>query len=468
MLSFKVDLRTAQGLMVKALKSESTDNLGKGSVRMDGLCSSCKCAKDTFIEEVVKCAKCKSVYHSVCLLQPLSAEFIKQMSSNPCTWWLCPTCIAASNDMPESAVNTGDEETDDGVKHDQTVFFKTMSDKFLSLKSELMSSLNTSIDSKLDSILSKLDTPSYSETPSYSDIAWRNVGQAQYVDNQSKARQQVVVISPSDPLSTPEKSVNEVKQAVAESLKTIPTNFVVANGEKGSVTVAFPNENACEKGSKLLENLNLSSSGFSTKQGRKMLPKLVITGNFQDIFEDAIVSDQTSDQQRQNIKKVIKDSIILKNISLKPLVDEGHTLDIVYINQSKNSKSTIVLKVSPSVRLAIMEGQRRSIYIGNMSYLAEDRFHIRQCFHCQKIGHVSAECPDRENSSVCFYCRGSHKSKECPKKKNPSEHSCAKCFTSLSKSDRDNHNAASPDCPVIQREVSRIASNTEYHSKNMK
>ena len=246
-----------------------------------------------------------------------------------------------------------------------------------------------------------------------------------YVVNQPKSRQQVVVISPTNPEGTPTKSLNEVKQAVAKSLETVPTNFLVANGDRGSVTVAFPDETAREQGSRLLQDLQLSSSGFTTKQGKKMLPKLVITGNFLDIF-DGVDSTQTIDLQRQSIKVAIKQSIISKNTSLKPLLDEGHTLEVVYINRSEHYKSTIVLKVSPLVRLAIMEGQRRSIYIGNMSYLAEDRLYIRQCFHCQKIGHVSSDCPIKDCSSVCFYCMGDHKSKDCSKKKMPYEHACAK------------------------------------------
>ncbi len=60
MLSFKIDMRTAQGHLVKALKNENADNLGNGSIQLDDLCCSCKRSKDTFLEEVVKCARCKS------------------------------------------------------------------------------------------------------------------------------------------------------------------------------------------------------------------------------------------------------------------------------------------------------------------------------------------------------------------------------------------------------------------------
>ena len=61
-------------------------------------------------------------------------------------------------------------------------------------------------------------------------------------------------------------------------------------------------------------------------------------------------------------------------------------------------------------------------------------------------------------------CMGSHKSKDCSKKKLPSQHGCAKCYNSHVSAEKDDyrsHNATDPLCPVRVREVYRITNNTD-------
>ena len=108
MLSFNIDKRTVRGQLVKALKNDKTINLEKGSIKMDQLCFSCKCSKETYSEELVKCAKCKTNHHSACLTQPLSADFLKQLLTDPCVWWICPTCVVGSDDVTEADVSGKD------------------------------------------------------------------------------------------------------------------------------------------------------------------------------------------------------------------------------------------------------------------------------------------------------------------------------------------------------------------------
>ena len=65
---------------------------------------------------------------------------------------------------------------------------------------------------------------------------------------------------------------------------------------------------------------------------------------------------------------------------------------------------------------------------------------------------------------------GKHKSKECQCKRNIDKHCCAKCYSSNYSNDADNyrsHNAASPNCPVLIRELKRLESNTDLISKNV-
>ena len=100
----------------------------------------------------------------------------------------------------------------------------------------------------------------------------------------------------------------------------------------------------------------------------------------------------------------------------------------------------------------------------DFSLNVEDRFFLKQCYHCQQIGHVSSNCPSKDKSPVCFYCMGAHQSKTCLKKRSRTDQCCAKCYNSsisVEKADYQSHNAADPLCPVWTREVTRITNNTD-------
>jgi len=151
------------------------------------------------------------------------------------------------------------------------------------------------------------------------------------------------------------------------------------------------------------------------------------------------------------------------------LHSQGHTLSVVYLKKISDHQYTIILKVSPAIRSAILNQDGR-IYLGNTVYPFSDRFHVEQCYHCQQLGHTSKNCPDTGKRPVCMYCMESHKSSDCTKKKNHSQHRCARCIASPVGNDAENaltHNAASPSCPLIVRESKRLAQNTDFTSKNV-
>ena len=131
---------------------------------------------------------------------------------------------------------------------------------------------------------------------------------------------------------------------------------------------------------------------------------------------------------------------------------------------------TIGLKVSPAIRSALWDTQRGAVYLGNNSYPFSDRFHIRQCYHCQLLNHVSDDCPHKSTSPVCLYCMGSHNSRNCMVKHDTSKHCCAKCSASdvhaFSLNYRT-HNSSSSDCPIYQRELQRVQNMTDFTSKNI-
>lgn len=449
-------------------------------------CSEC-CNNVDLRKEAVQCFKCNNLFHAncfrdardVCTQSALTNHIIPALSNSGSYekrfgrfLFFCNFCASKSmtlnsvlNDSygSETQLNTKVESLSSDVANLKT----EMKSELASLKNLLSQALAEKVV-KDDSIqIINSSTASSNSPASYADVA-------NFPPASPEQKQQLLHISPNNAssLSTTEikEKVENVKATITSSLNGIPTNFVKSNSKKGSLTVAFPDTETREKAASIISDLNLSTVGFHTKQGNKMLPKLTIRGIDSSIFSsiDASLSD---DERRTYQKTSIVNAIISKNDGIKSLKDAGHTLDVVYLNQPPNSsKLAVGLKVSPAIRSYLFSNQQGKIFIGNSSLSVEDRFYFKQCYHCQQIGHFSGDCPDSNESSVCFYCMGSHPSKQCAKKQSPSEHCCAKCFQSKNPGEKANyktHNAADPFCPVILREIQKIANNTDIHSKNV-
>ena len=201
-----------------------------------------------------------------------------------------------------------------------------------------------------------------------------------------------------------------------------------------------------------------------------MLPKISIHNVPYEILENV---DQSGDEDeiRDCEKQVIVDKILAKNPCISELFNGGHTLYVVFMNKNPNNNLlTIGLKVSPSIRSAIIEKQLSNIYVGNCRYKFRDRYHIKHCYHCQMLGHISTDCPNKGKPPVCSYCMEKHKSATCRFKNDTMKHRCVRCLASSYANDAENcqtHSAADPKCPVMVREVTRLETITDLTSKNV-
>ncbi|EKG09078.1 Zinc finger CCHC-type protein [Macrophomina phaseolina MS6] len=71
---------------------------------------------------------------------------------------------------------------------------------------------------------------------------------------------------------------------------------------------------------------------------------------------------------------------------------------------------------------------------------------VKQCFNCQKYGHIGTQC---QAPQACGHCAGQHSSKECGQKEDPNaERKCAACKRS--------HTAWSAVCPERKKEKDRV------------
>ena len=214
-----------------------------------------------------------------------------------------------------------------------------------------------------------------------------------------------------------------------------------------------------------------SSAGYKAKVATKMLPKIALNAVHNSIF-DEMESGLKDEALRSAQKAEIMRHILDKNPCFQRLhVEEEHTCEVIYVNtKGKGTNNVYIgLKVSPALRSAILTEQSGYVFFPGSRYLFTDRFHFKQCYHCQLMGHVAEDCPEIHNDSTCFYCMGNHKSFLCTYKKLYSKHACAKCHSSDNKTDAENyksHNSASPDCPTAIRECERLANLTDFTSKN--
>ena len=268
----------------------------------------------------------------------------------------------------------------------------------------------------------------------------------------------------------PSEKAESVCQNVCNKLSDVKTDFVRVNKTTNAIAIGFPDSETRNSAKQILDDI--SSQGYSLKEKKKMLPKLTIENVHRD---DAFrgLTATTDEELRDEIRQQLVPSIISKNPGVKKLVDAGHTMEIVFMSRFSefNKYFTFALKVSPAIRLHIMNEQGRALWFGNTCHPVSDRVHLISCYHCQALGHTSGEtCPKKAALPTCFRCSGEHKSKECDKKSTPGAISCARCKDSKNPEDNKHHkthNAASMECPVMKRHMQRLIENTDFTSKNV-
>ena len=517
---FKFKESTSRGRLLKNILKDT--NLGSSDPPIP-LSNTCEvCSKDVIPVDVIDCPICKEKYHIPCLTYTISADFVTHQASNPCLWWCCSKCVtkAEATFQPveeEDVIETSNPQQAVAESSCNQVDLITMiSNQFKDFKDELMNSVNEVIEAKVSSVLNQNISDDSTHTQgnisppiSYAGKVQASTSSVPVLHNSSNASvdqvspgpssssiqdssaspvtkpklppADVLVLSPiNDSSTTSALAMNNVKKSAEQKLKNVQVDFIRANDKTKKITVGFRNVELRDKGNELLnENGVLTSFGYVSKNGSKMLPKVTLSGVSSEIFDDIGTNGINSEQIKNLQKETVVHKILEKNPSIAQLHSQGHTLSVVYINKVRRERFNqqveeyaIGLKVSPSIRLAFLDDQQGKAYLGNHRYQVKDRYYIKQCYHCQLIGHTSENCPDAMTNkpAVCMYCMGKHRSSNCTNKINKAVHCCGRCLASKVKNDAENfktHNAGSPLCPVMCREAKRISENTELASKNV-
>jgi hypothetical protein len=192
---------------------------------------------------------------------------------------------------------------------------------------------------------------------------------------------------------------------------------------------------------------------FTAKVPTKRFPGIVVKNVDESIDEEGVV-----------------DEIVAKNVELndyfvnnkKEKISENIICKFKFRRRQNETTNTWVLEISPNVWNILRN--RRSIYMGWNACRFEEYLYIKRCYHCQRFGHISNECKDKELAEICGNCSGSHSTKGCTK---TSVKKCTNClrFNIQNPNKRQlstNHSVFSTDCECLKRLKEKIIQNINY------
>lgn len=255
-----------------------------------------------------------------------------------------------------------------------------------------------------------------------------------------------------NPSFSPQQWSSVLKGPMQDKLADVPmTKSTLTKGGKGYVS--FPDRKSRDCAAEALRN-DFIVNERDTKP-KTLLPKMKIC----DI----------KDYKKEDCDK-LKAKIPQKNPQIKKLVDNGATLDVIFIHEPSSAElyGYAVIRVDPKIREVIIKNQRR-LFIDTSSFYMKDQIHVTQCFACQEFAHKkgSSFCTLKDTGDVtCLYCAGNHMSSKCTVKRNPSKYKCANCIKTKKFRGHATHTSTSLECPIHANEINSIIRRTDCDSKN--
>ena len=265
-------------------------------------------------------------------------------------------------------------------------------------------------------------------------------------------------------------NLNETKQSVSKILKSVPVINMKENIRDKKVVIQLPSvENKQLAKELLLKSPMVKTSNIIVDDTKKMLPKITVANIpnyiFNDIDPKSNTNNVNSQSDRELMKSILKQGFMDKNEDVRKLVEEENkTFDIVFV-KTGYTYTTAGIKVSPIIRKLLLD--QGFVYIADTRSKVTDRLDLKQCFNCQRLGHISTDCHDR--GVTCMYCSASHRTGACPEKLNTDKHRCVNCSHSEEESLKSNchtHHSGEETCPIIMEALDKVRCNTEY-SKNI-
>ena len=493
----KLDGRTVRGRIWKELNT-SGKPLKQGILINKKLCTYCNQSPDPE-SEVINCMSCHSAFHTSCLLKPVSDTFLDLIAENPSIFWFCPDCIGCKtgdyyNDLEIPTSHTdGSNIGSDVIMQRELLSFKrdilklvgeTMDNKFNSLSNLVQK--HSAVTNNGKNVAGETNDKNTNRNKTYGEIvsgkpenkSQSPIHQPALISDMSDAKhtrkpeKHVLLLKPNDETSASSESVQkESLNSVYRAVTDVNIEFC-SQKKSGMIAIGFPDAASKKLAEEKINKDEACSSVFTTESPKKLLPKVTVKGINEILF------DSCDKENRDELKAVLLKDILLRNKDIQSIIDSDsseflHVVTIQKVMPSHNHVSyNAVLKMSCKVRNYIYKGGDK-LYISFNRCKVTDRFHVTQCYYCQKPGHYSNACNDRKEGKLptCFYCSGSHASKNCPTKQSEQQEKC--CNNCLKSSNPDmvnnakTHTAASYNCPIIQSYVKNIKGKTEnWQEKN--
>ena len=186
---------------------------------------------------------------------------------------------------------------------------------------------------------------------------------------------------------------------------------------------------------------------FNNRPHRSILPKITI-------------SNIDSNTYKRGDNGKLKQSICEKNPTIHALINQGKLFNVLFIKEDvqQNNCSVAIVKVDKEIYEEI-QSLKFQLYIDFTRCKVSDRFHVTQCYRCQKFGHTWSACTS--GPLVCRYCAANHETKTCPYKGDISNYKCGNC--------EGNHTSTYFKCQMLQVQAQSLINRTqgmESHPKN--
>ena len=235
-----------------------------------------------------------------------------------------------------------------------------------------------------------------------------------------------------------------VSKDVRKTLKAVPV-IKASHPLDGTAKLYFKSKEHMDQAQEALKLKYKVTS--KTTEHKKLDPKLTIS----DLDPDITTAD------------ILEEKLFEKNDFIRDLKEAGETCKIVFFDDKERFA---VLQVSSKMRASIRQNNDK-VCVDLVQYSVRDRIHVVQCFHCQQYGHMSGSiyCRQKDSDPTCFYCAGSHASKDCNRRKDKKAGSikCANCDKSKNRGERSKcttHKASDTLCPFFIRAKERIMDRT--------